>query len=103
MVNPFNVLRVEDYSRGTLEALAAQLDHSTTTDQFVYREAELDAVWSQIDMALRRARLANDDPDEIQHLSRLLDAVWDAHNLVGGEDAPAAAACLREIIARGWV
>lgn len=103
MANPSTILRVEDFSRSTLEAIAAQLDHSTTTEQLVYREAELDAVWSQIDMALRRAELANADPDEIHHLRRLLDAVWEAHNLVGGEDAARAAACLRAIIAHGWV
>jgi hypothetical protein len=45
-VDPALIVTVRDFSSDTLRAIVAHLDVSTEFEHLVYREAELDAVWS---------------------------------------------------------
>jgi hypothetical protein len=45
-INPAHIVPVIDFSRDTLRSIVAHLEVSTDFEHLVYREAELDAVWS---------------------------------------------------------
>ena len=83
-----------DYRADTLLRTAQRIGASKTTEQMIYREAELDEVWRLIDMD--RAQAPADSPRHGE-LGRLLELVRRAHDLVGqDEDASAAAALVQE-------
>ena len=78
-VNPGHIVAVRDFSTDTLRDIAAHLEVSSRFEHFVYREAELDAVWSLTGFALRRTR----DPDLRKTASRIREAAHRAHDLIG--------------------
>ena len=98
-MDPSNIVRVEDYSRETVAAIVEMLEMSRTMDQYVYRESELDALWSQVEVALRTAKAEGADQQRIEQLERLLSAAMDAHNLVARDKPKEAAARLRDALA----
>ena len=83
---------VEDYSRTTLAELCDVLERSTTLEQFVYREAELDDLWRVVDTALSAARRDTRKRAEAESLERLLALVAQAHDFIGSDEAPLPAA-----------
>ncbi len=95
-LEPTRVITVQDYTPATLEAVIAQLERSTSADHFVYRESELDALWSLLEVALRAARQRHALATEVARLERLFQAVREAHDLVAAEAPLAAASRLRE-------
>jgi hypothetical protein len=97
-VNAGHVVPVEDSSPETLRNLVAHLELSTAFEHFVYREAELDALWRLAEIPLTRGRheLA---PEEEEVLRVVLDAARGAHDMVGAEQPLAAADRLRALIA----
>ncbi len=97
-MDPTRVISVQDYTPATLQAVIAQLERSTSVDHFVYRESELDALWSLLEVALRTARQQRAPAAEVAHLERLFQAVREAHDLVAAEAPLAAAARLREVV-----
>jgi hypothetical protein len=82
-VNPAHIVPVLDFSVETLRAIAAHLEVSTDFEHLVYREAELDAVWSLTGFFVAQ------NPDAV----RLHEAAHRAHDLVG-EGRPREAAVL---------
>lgn len=88
-VNPAYIVTVRDFSPETLEAIAAHLDVSTDFEHFVYREAELDAIWSLTGFALSQTRDTA--------VARLHECAHRAHDLVGEGRAQEAAALLRAL------
>lgn len=89
--DPLDVVRVEDLAPATVEAVIARLHSSTDFNHLVYREAELDALWSLADMAARRSE---------PHAERLVELLWSAHDLVGEGRPDAAAMELRQVLAQ---
>lgn len=94
-VNPAHIVAVRDFSPETLGAIAAQLDASTDFEHLVYREAELDAIWSitgfaQVGQAFPRANR--------EFAARLHAAAHRAHDLVGDGRPREAAALLRKFL-----
>ena len=87
MVNAAHIVSVRDFAPATLQAIVAQLDASTEFEHLVYREAELDAIWSITGFALSQS------PDEA--VERLHQAAHRAHDLVGEGRPREAAALLR--------
>ncbi len=45
-LNPTNIVTVTDVGPDTIRRIIAHLEVSTDFDHLVYRDAELDAVWS---------------------------------------------------------
>ena len=87
---------IDDFSQITLGALSSRLEQSTTVEQLIYRETELDEVWRLVDIALTFAERERDPQSAA--LARLKAAVMQAHDLVGIEERPIdAAAILRNI------
>jgi len=96
-MDPTETISVQDYSPATLQAIVARLEGSTSVDHLVYRESELDALWSLLDLAVRRAQRNHESEARLQELRVLFDAAQDAHDLVGADDPSAAARRLRDI------
>ena len=88
-VNPAHIVTVRDFSPETLQAIAAHLDVSTDFEHLVYREAELDAIWSITGFFLSQK------PDAA--VARLHEEAHRAHDLVGEGRPREAAALLRKV------
>ena len=80
-----------DCSPETLACIVGQLEISTTFEHLVYREAELDALWSLTGFLLRHAKEAG----ERAAIAELNRAVHRAHDLVGERRVPEAIESLR--------
>jgi hypothetical protein len=81
---------VDDLSQITMRALIDRLRRSTTAEQLIYRETELDEMWRLADIALAEAERKRGADRE--RLRRIKDAVMRAHDLVGVDMQPRAAA-----------
>ena len=90
-INPGHIVSVQDFSPETLAAIAAHLDVSTEFEHLVYREAELDAIWSITGFFLAQ-RIS---PQERETVRRLHETAHRAHDLVGEGRPGEAAALLR--------
>lgn len=90
--NPAHIVPIHDFSTEVLRNLVAHLDASTDFEHLVYREAELDALWTLTGFCL----MAEMDLANRSALNRLHVAVREAHDLVADERPGAAAAILRE-------
>jgi hypothetical protein len=93
-----DIIPVGNISDLSIQILADRLQRTTTSEQCIYRESELDELWRLIDIAVRAG-----DPDgmrdEVQ-LRQMRDIVHRAHDLVGMDGKPQeAAATLREALA----
>jgi hypothetical protein len=93
-VNPSHIVNVRDLSPNTLETIVALLDVSTDFEHLVYREAELDAIWSLTGFLLGQ-RLDAAQRDEV---TRLHERAHRAHDLVGEGRPREAAALLRTFL-----
>jgi hypothetical protein len=93
-VNPGHIVAVRDFSRDTLQDIAAHLEVSSRFEHFVYREAELDAVWSLTSFALRRTG----DPETRNAAARIHEAAHRAHDLVGEHRRSEALTALRSVM-----
>jgi hypothetical protein len=90
-VNPAHVVRVRDFSPDTLRSIIDHLNVSTDFEHLVYREAELDALWT-----ITGFFLANEpDSGRREAVQDLHACVHRAHDLVA-DRRPAAAAILLE-------
>ena len=81
---------VDDYSQITVRAMIERLQRSTSPEQLIYRETELDEMWRLADVALAEAERSR-SPD-CERLARIKDAIVQAHDLVGVDGQPLAAA-----------
>ena len=96
MIDPEHIVPVSDFSTVTLQSIIALLEVSTMFEHMVYREAELDAVWSITGFFLAEEK----NPERFEFVERLHAAAHDAHDLVAEGRATDAAALLRSFIAR---
>lgn len=80
-MNPAHIVAVQDYSPDTLRSIIEHLEASTDFEHLVYREAELDKIWS----------LTLHDPQVHQ-------AAQQAHDLVADRKPREAAAVLRALL-----
>jgi hypothetical protein len=93
-----HIVTVTDFSSETLRRIIAHLEVSTEFEHMVYREAELDAVWSITGFILKHAV----DSDQRNLAERLHAVSHEAHDLVADGRAADAARLLRTfLIANG--
>jgi hypothetical protein len=78
-VKPGHIVTVTDFSPDTLRSVVAHLEVSTRFEHFVFREAELGALWSLTGFELA-GKLA---PEKRDAVMRLRDAVLQAYDLLG--------------------
>ena len=94
MTDPGHIVVVRDFSIETLRAIIAHLEVSTEFEHMVYREAELDAIWSITGFFLVNAG----DSDQCRLAERLHAAAHEAHDLVADGRAGDAARLLRAFL-----
>jgi hypothetical protein len=93
-LNPAHIVPVTDFSPETLRNVIAHLEISTDFDHLVYREAELDAIWSITGFVL------GNEPSLTKrgHAARLHEVAHVAHDLVADRRPAEAAAVLRSFL-----
>lgn len=85
-----DIVPVENFSDLTIHMLADRMQRSSTLEQCIYRESEMDELWRLLDIAVRAG-----DPDALRDedsLRRMRDAVHRAHDLAGMDGKPKEAA-----------
>jgi hypothetical protein len=93
-LNPAHMVAVTDFSPAILRAIIAHLEVSTDFDHLVYREAELDAIWSITGFALKY----ESDTQRREAAAKLHAIAHVAHDLVAGRRPGEAAAVLRSFL-----
>jgi hypothetical protein len=93
-VNPGHIVSVKDFSPDTLRNVVAHLKASTSFEHLVYREAELDAIWT-----ITGFFLANEPASRLHDAVKALHAGAEkAHDLVAERRPGAAATVLEEFV-----
>lgn len=90
------VNEVADLSEATLNALVLRLERSTTLEQLIYRETEIDELWRLLGGTDADAVLPDMDAPRARQLREVILAVHDQVGVDG--DAPGAAARLRQVL-----
>ena len=93
-LNPAHIVAVTDLSTETLRSVIAHLEVSTDFEHLVYRESELDAIWSIAGFLLNQERDAM-RRDKVLHLRGVAHR---AHDLVAARLPHDAARLLRELL-----
>jgi hypothetical protein len=91
-----DIAEVSDFTPATLQALAVRLERSSTFQEFIAREIELDELWRRVETGVKAAA---EDPSAKQTrrtLEAMFGLVWQAHDLAGDGRTTEAAARLRE-------
>jgi hypothetical protein len=94
VTDPAHIVSVRDFSPETLGTIVAHLEVSTDFEHLVYREAELDAIWSITGFFLAHS------PEAARRdaVTRLHEGAHRAHDLVGERRPREAAALLRTFL-----
>ena len=93
-VNPAHIVPVTNFSTDTLWSIIAHMEASTDFEHLVYREAELDAIWS-----ITGFFLVN-EPYSTEHetVERLRAGAHKAHDLIAESRPEDAAKVLRTLL-----
>ena len=92
-VDPWRIVTVKDFSPETIGRIVAHLEVSRDFEHLVYREAELDALWSLTSFAA-----ANQDREQQEAVRRLHAGAEEAHDLVAQRRPADAAEVLRKFL-----
>jgi hypothetical protein len=93
-VNPAHIVPVTNFSADTLWSIIAHMEVSTDFEHLVYREAELDAIWSITGFFLVHEPHSN----QLEAVKRLHAAAHEAHDLVADRRPAEAAMVLRSFL-----
>jgi hypothetical protein len=94
MKDPEHIVPVSDFSTETLESIIVLLEVSTEFEHMVYREAELDAVWSITGFFLVEEK----NSARFKFVEQLHKAAHEAHDLVADGRTAEAARLLRDFL-----
>lgn len=75
-------LPIHDFSPDTLLSLVERIESSSGFQHFIFREAELDDLWRQVERALVHAQSDANEHRDVARLRTLLECVEAAHDLV---------------------
>ena len=95
-IKPGHIVTVADLSPDTLRDVIAHLEVSTSFEHFIFREAELGAIWSLIDFALS----GETDAAQREDLVQLRCATVQAYESLGKKRPVEASRHLDRLI--GW-
>jgi hypothetical protein len=95
MADPTHIVPVSDFSDETLQSIIALLEISTDFEHMVYREAELDAIWSITGFFLAEQKHS----EQFGFVKGLHAAAQEAHDLVAEGRTVEAAERLRQFLA----
>ena len=89
---------IDDYTESTLNDLIARISSSSTLEQLIYRECELDEVWRLLDGSVEIAK--KEQPAAVTRLNNARTLIHDAHDEIGDNmDTHAAITCIQKAIA----
>ena len=89
------IYQVTELTPETLLGIAERLDAASTFEDQIYRESEIDALWTLVDIRLRQAELAGDDA--LARWRSLHARLWVAHDLIPEGECARAAGILRDL------
>ena len=92
--NPSDIVTVKDFGPNTLRTIIEHLELSTEFEHMVYREAELDAIWSITSFIL----VYESNSSSLDAVKRLNEGIRQAHDLVADQHPQAAATLLRTFV-----
>lgn len=91
--------RIDELSAASIRGVALRLKRSSGFADLVYRESEMDALFTLADIAISTARSASSDPADVQlhrnQIGKVRDLVFEAHDCTH-DDALDRAATLLE-------
>jgi hypothetical protein len=93
-VNPDHIVPVTNFSADTLCSIIAHMEVSTDFEHLVYREAELDAIWSITGFFL----VNEPNSSQLEAVRRLHAGAHKAHDLVADRRPAEAATVLRSFL-----
>ena len=93
-INPAHIVPVADFTPKTLRSIVAHLEVSTDFEHLVYREAELDAIWSITGFFLMNER----DSARFDVVRSLHEGAHRAHDLIAASRPHDAANVLRTFL-----
>jgi len=91
------IYQVTELTPETLIGIAERLDAATTFADQIYRESEIDALWTQVDIQVRQAELAGDTA-ALARWRELHRRLWVAHDLIPEGRCAESADVLRELV-----
>lgn len=89
------IYQVTELTPQTLLGIAERLDAADSFEDQIYRESEIDALWTLVDIQVRQATLAGDDT--LARWRSLHARLWVAHDLIPDGECTRAAGILREL------
>jgi hypothetical protein len=89
------IYQVTDLLPETILGVAERTAAATTFEDLIYRESEVDAMWTLVDVQVRQAEL-NGSPD-LDRWLRLRERLWQAHDLIPEGRVAESAAILRSL------
>jgi hypothetical protein len=92
------IYQVTELTPAALLGIAERLEVATSFEDQIYRESEIDALWTLVDIEVRQAELAGDTP-ALSRWRDLHSRLWVAHDLVPEGRCSDAAVILRELAA----
>jgi len=93
-VNPAHIVPVTNFAPDTLRSIIAHMEVSTDFEHLVYREAELDAIWSITGFFL----INEPDSADFAQVKLLRAGAHKAHDLVAEQRPADAAQVLRGLL-----
>ena len=102
-LSPEDVLAIMDFSNDTLLGIAERLESSTTFEDLIHREIELDQVWSRVDTVIGNLRAARPvNHDHLAAVEKMAALVYEAHDLAAEGQNTEAAGRLRTAMMLGY-
>lgn len=95
VVNIDDIVPIDDFSNETLLALAVRLETSTTFQQLILREVEMDEIFRRVDTVIKGERERGASPESVAALERLHKLVFEAHDMAADDHPREAAQLLR--------
>ena len=89
------IYQVTNLEVATILAVADRTEQATSFEDLIYRESEVDALWSLCDIQVKQAQI-NDSPELPKWLA-LREKLWRAHDLIPEGEVAESAAVLRSI------
>lgn len=89
------IYQVTELTRDTLLGIAERLDAARSFEDQIYRESEIDALWTLVDIRVRQAELAGDEA--LARWRAIHSRLWVAHDLIPDGECARAAGILREL------
>ncbi len=91
-----DIVEIADFSTGTMLGLAGRLEQSSTFQEFIAREIELDELWRRLETGIKAIATDVAAQDRRTTLEAMFGLVWQAHDLAGAGRPADAAARLRQ-------